>query len=274
MELMMKAGAAILIVCTALSFVPHCRAADQFYANDDGVYGWSVEAKKNVKTTTWFVKNPADSSTYDQLTAVLYDDKPGQVYYLDKARKRVVGRLDLETEKFSLLPSDAQKVRQALEKYQFPSADSLPRVEQLFQSLQPLPEGSGGNHERLALPPPTFQHPRLEHSEWDSSYMSADRFTIRCTVRLDGDEGTYQLRDKPGTGRLSDVTYERGDEEHIIRGNWALGQSRGDFQFKVPAENLNVFWGEFGFQPGKTVGAWSGVRRPPGASKITERSIR
>ena len=74
--------------------------------------------------------------------------------------------------------------------------------------------------------------------------------------------------------RLSDVKYERADEEHILRGNWALGQSHGDFTFKVPAENLNLFWGEFGFQPGKTVGAWSGVRQPSGASKTLERSIR
>jgi hypothetical protein len=260
----------LTIASTSIAFAQR-GTSDQFYANDDGVYGWSTEAKKNLMTSNWFVKNPADSSTYDQLTVVLYDDKPGQVYYLDKARKRVVGRLDLETEKFSLLPPDAQVVRQSLEKYQFPTAGALPRVEQLFQ---PLPEGGAGNRERLALPPPTFQHPRLENGTWDSSYMSADRFTIRCTVRLDGDQGTYQLRDKPGTGRLSDIKYDRGDEEHIIRGNWSLGQSRGDFTFKVPAENLNVFWGEFGFQPGKTVGAWDGVRQPPAQSKPSERSVR
>jgi hypothetical protein len=244
------------------------RTGDQFYANDDGVYGWTTDEQKEMKTTTLFAKNPADSSSYEQLTAVLYDDKPDHVYYLDKANKRVVGRLDLETEKFSLLPAETQKVRQALDKFQFPPVGVLPRTEQLFQPPQPPSEDDGSNNERLTLPPPTFQHPRLENSSWDSCYMSADRFMIRCTVRLDGDKGTYQLRDKPGTGRLSDVKYERADEEHIVRGNWALGQSRGDFTFKVPAENLNLFWGEFGFQPGKTVGAWSGVRRTAPATTL------
>jgi hypothetical protein len=273
MSLRLPLALLLTLASTSIAFAQR-RSADQFYANDDGVYGWSTEEKKNIKTTTWFTKNPADSSTYDQLTAVLYDDKPGHVYYLDKARRRVVGRLDLETENFSLLPPDAQNVRQSLDKYQFPSPGTLPHIDQLFPPKQPPSEDGGMNRERLALPPPTFQYPRLDKSSWDACYMSADRFRIRCTVLLDGDQGTYELRDKPGTGRLSDVKYERADEGHIIRGNWALGQSRGNFTFKVPAENLNVFWGEFGFQAGKTVGAWSGVRQPPSASKTTRKPVR
>jgi hypothetical protein len=253
-----------------LSRVAPAAPPAQFYTNGEGAYAWSEDKQKNLQTVLYFAKNPTDSPRYQQLTAVIYDDKPHFVFYLDTVNRRVVGRLDLETEKFSLLAPDAQKVKQALHKFTFPTATELPRVEELFQ---PLPEGSAGNRQRLSLPPPTFQHPRLENSSWETSYMSADRIPIRSIMQLGGDEGTYRLQDKPGTGRLTEVKYSVEGDAHLIRGRWFLGRSNGYFRLKVPKENLNVFWGEFGFELGKTVGSWDGIRRPPGALKIEEKPV-
>jgi hypothetical protein len=104
--------------------------------------------------------------------------------------------------------------------------------------------------------------------------MSADRFQVRSTLKLDRDQGTYRLRDKPGTGVLSNVRYDRDDENHLIDGHWALGQSRGWFKFTIPVENLNILWGEFGFEPGRVVGAWSGVRRSQPALKEIKKPLR
>jgi hypothetical protein len=235
------------------------RQTDQFYANSEGVYAWSADSKKKLRTTTWFVKHPPTAPTFRQLTAIIYDAAPDKVIYIDKAGRRVVGQLDLNTEKFSLLPPEAQKVNQAFDTIKFSAGGQLPTVAQLFE---PLTSDERGNTKKLALPPPTLQFPQLEHSSWDTSYMSADRFLIRSELTLDGDKGTYRLTQKPGTGRLSEVTYEREGDEHLIRGNWALGRSKGTFKFNVPADNLNVFWGEFSFEQGRTVGAWDGVRRP------------
>lgn len=235
------------------------RTTSQFYANDQGQYAWTTDNKRELRTTTWFVKYPSDASDYSQITAVIYNREPHFVYYLDKTTKRVLGRLDLKSEKFSLLTPEQQKLRQALEKYDFPTPTALPRISQLLP--QPQSEDNGTTAERLKLPPPTFQHPRLERSEWESNYMSADRFRIRSIIRFNGNSGTYQLQDKPGTGRLSEVTYKTENDSHIIRGKWALGRSNGHFTFEIPKENLNVFWGEFGFNEGKTVGAWDGIRR-------------
>jgi hypothetical protein len=179
--------------------------------------------------------------------------------------------MDLNTEKFSLLPPAAQKARQKIDAIKFPAAAALPTVAQMFE---PLPGGERGNSKKLVLPPPTLQFPRLEHSIWDTSYMSADRFLIRSELQLDGDQGTYRLTEKPGTGRLSDIKYEREGDEHLIRGNWNLGRSSGTFRFKGPAENLNVFWGEFSFQEGRTVGAWDGVRKLKAGLKPAEKPLR
>jgi hypothetical protein len=258
-----------------LLIAPHvgvfAQSAEQFYANDKGEYGWTEKTKSKLRSTTWFTKNPAESPTYQQITAVIYDDKPNEVLYLDREAKRVVGRLDLESERFSLLPAEMQKVRQAIEKFKFPTASELPRVADLFD---PLPAGQHGNGQTLQLPPPTLQFPRLEHSTWETSYMSADKFLIRSVLQLDGDHGRYRLTQKPGIGQLSNVKYEREGDEHVIHGNWSLGRASGQFDFNVPADNLNVFWGEFSFQEGKPVGAWSGVRKLTRPSKEAEKRVR
>jgi hypothetical protein len=250
------------------------RQAGQFYVSSDGEYAWSVDAGKKLRSTTWFARHPLDAPHYRQLTAVIYDTDPNKVYYVDKAGKRLVGRLDLSTEKFSLLHAETQRVRQAFNTVKFPSDGELPSVAQMFE---PLPEGQRGNTSSLALPPPTLQFPQLEHSTWDTSYLSADKFLIRSVLTLNGDRGTYRLTQKPGTGRLANVKYERDGEEHVIRGNWSLGRSKGTFKFNVPAHNLNVFWGEFSFEQGRTVGAWDGVRkiRPPNSQPdaLTRSSI-
>lgn len=261
---------AAVIVSAATALAP-AQATDQFYANDEGAYAWTTNSKSNLRTTTWFCKNPPDSAAYQQITAVIYDAKPHEVLYLDKVNKRVVGRLDLNTEQFSLLPPATQKQRQAIDKFEFPAAGKLPRAEQMFE---PLSGDAEGNRHTLALPPPTLQFPRLENSVWDTSYLSADKFLIRSELTLDGAQGAYRLTDKPGTGRLSDVTYEREGDEHVIRGNWNLGRSAGTFKFNVPPSNLNVFWGEFSFQEGRTVGAWDGVRKPRPTLKATEKPVR
>jgi hypothetical protein len=247
------------------------QSAGQFYANDKGEYGWTENSKSKLRSTTWFAKHPSDSATYRQITAVIYDDKPNAVLYLDRASKRVVGRLDLESQKFALLPASDQKLRQAIDKFKFPTAGELPRIEEMFE---PLPDAQPGNGARLQLPPPTLQFPQLQHSTWETSYMSADKFLIRSILQLDGERGTYRLTQKPGTGQLSNVQYEREGDEHIIRGNWNLGRSNGQFKFNIPADNLNVFWGEFSFQNGKPVGAWSGVRKLIRPSKELQKPVR
>lgn len=261
----------LAIIATSSPALAQIRKSDQFYTNADGAYAWTVDTKKNMRTTMWFAKNPTDAPSYQQMTAVIYDRQPEKVLYLDKATKRVVGQLDLSTEKFSLLTPAEQKTRQAIDKFRFPTGSALPRVEEMFE---PLPADQHGNTERLKLPPPTLQFPRLEHSTWQTSYMSADRFLIRSELQFDGDTGTYRLTEKPGTGRLSEIKYERDGEEHLIHGNWNLGRASGYFRFHVPAENLNVFWGEFGFQEGRSVGAWDGVRTLRPALKDTEKPVR
>jgi hypothetical protein len=249
----------LVILCCCATQAQSPRQADQFYVNGEGQFTWSADTKKKLRSTLWFAKNPVDGPGYRQLTVVIYDAEPSKVFYIDKAGKRLVGQLDLNTEKFSLLKGDAQKVRQAFDTVKFPTAGELPTVAQLFE---PLADGQHANENKLALPPPTLQFPRLEHSTWDTSYLSADKFLIRSELTLEGDHGTYRLTQKPGTGRLADVTYERDGDEHVIRGNWSLGRSKGTFKFNVPADNLNVFWGEFSFEQGRTVGAWDGVRKP------------
>jgi hypothetical protein len=253
--------AALIAACgpARLAAAQAPRTADQFYVNSDGAYAWTVDTKKKLRSTMWLVRHPLDAPTYRQLTAIIYDAAPEKVIYIDKAGRRVVGQLDLNTEQFSLLPFEAQKVNQAFDTIKFPPGGALPTVAQMFE---PLAADERGNTKKLSLPPPTLQFPRLERSVWDTSYMSADRFLIRSELTLDGDKGTYRLTQKPGTGRLSEVRYEREGDEHIVRGNWALGRSKGTFKFNVPAENLNVFWGEFSFEQGRTVGAWDGVRKP------------
>jgi hypothetical protein len=235
------------------------RTTDQFYVNSEGAYAWTADAKKKLRSTLWFARHPLDAPTYRQLSAIIYDAAPEKVLYIDKAGRRVVGQLDLSTEKFSLLRPEAQKVNQAFDTIKFPPGGALPTVAQMFE---PQTSDDRSNTKKLALPPPTLQFPRLEHSTWDTSYMSADRFLIRSELNLNGDAGTYRLTQKPGTGRLSAVQYEREGDQHIVRGNWALGRSKGTFRFNVPADNLNVFWGEFSFEQGRTVGAWDGIRKP------------
>jgi hypothetical protein len=267
----MRRLALLCLLIATLQETALSQPADQFYANDRGEYGWTENAKSKLRSTTWFAKNPSDSATYGQITAVIYDDKPDAVLFLDRASKRVVGRLDLQTEKFALLPASDQKLRQAIGEFKFPTAGELPRIEEMFE---PLPGGHAGNGERLKLPPPTLQFPRIQQSTWETTYMSADKFLIRSVLQFDGDRGTYRLTQKPGTGQLSAVKYDRDGDEHVIRGNWSLGRSTGQFKFNVPADNLNAFWGEFSFQDGKPVGAWSGVRKLTGPSKKPDQRVR
>ena len=61
--------------------------------------------------------------------------------------------------------------------------------------------------------------------------------------------------------RTSEVKNEREGDEHVVRGNWVLGRSKDTFKFNVPDDNLNVFWGEFSFEQGRTV-ARDGIRKP------------
>jgi hypothetical protein len=243
------------------------RETDQFYANDDGQYGWTVSTRSNSRRCNWFVKNPAYRDAYRQVIVLIYDDEPDKALYLDPVDRRVIGRLELATEKFALLAPDKQKVRGI---NQFPPAGALPNIHLMFE---PLPAGEANQH-YMQLPPPTLQFPRLQHSTWETCYMSADKFLIRSVLQFDGDRGTYQLTQKPGTGQLSNVTYERQADEHVIHGNWNLGRASGQFKFNVPADNLNVFWGEFSFQDGRPVGAWSGIRRPSRAWNESEKTVR
>jgi hypothetical protein len=206
------------------------------------------------------------------MIAIIYNDRPDHVFYADSATKLFVGRLDLKSDRFSLLPTNVRRGRlQDIPESAYPTPGALPRVADLFD---PLSSGERGNSNRLSLPPPTVQYPRLKNSTWDTCYMSADRFQIRSTLKLENDRGTYRLRDKPGTGELSNVRYSRDNENHLIEGDWALGRSRGWFKFTIPDENLNLFWGEFGFDSGRVVGAWDGIRRTRPALKEIEKPLR
>jgi hypothetical protein len=265
---------ALLVVAllATTSNAQSARRADQFYTNGAALNAWTAISQQKRRTTFWFVLHPADSAAYRQMLAIIYDDRPDYVYYVDSATRLFVGRLDLNTDDFSLLPPDSRRGRlQDIPESAFPTPGDLPRVADMFE---PLPAGARSNPNRMLLPPPTLQHPRLRNSTWDTCYMSADRFRIRSTLELENDRGTYRLRDKPGTGVLSNIQYDRDDENHLIHGQWVLGQSRGWFKFTVPEENLNVFWGEFGFEAGRIVGAWDGIRRSRPALKDREKPLR
>jgi hypothetical protein len=251
---------------------PTVRQPDQFYTNGKQVNAWSVDSREALRSTMWLAKNPLDSPGYRQMTVLIYDSQPNRAYYLDQATQLVVGRLDLSTEQFSLLPRAARKPRvEDIDESTFPPPGELPNVADMFA---PLPAGRRVNRKRMQLPPPTVEFPQLENSVWETSYMAANRMRVRAEVRFTGDRGTYQLTDKPGLGHLSDVQYETENDAPLIRGKWSLGNANGYFRFNIPADNLNVFWGEFGFELGKTVGAWDGVRQPEAALKEIKKPLR
>jgi hypothetical protein len=271
----MKASAlaclAVLVVGAVSNAQAPSRRPDQFYTNGESINAWTAAPQQRARTTFWFARHPADSAAYRQMLTIIYDSQPDQAYYIDSATRQFVGRLDLRSEQFSLLPNEARRARlQDINDDAFPAPVKLPRVADMFE---PLPAGQRGNANQILLPPPTPLFPRLKNSRWETCYMSADRFQVRSILELGNEAGTYRLQNKPGTGRLSNVMYEREDENHLIQGQWALGSSSGWFKFQVPKDNLNVFWGEFGFEPGRIVGAWDGIRKPRPALKESQKRM-
>ncbi len=263
----------VLLMCVnaAVGQAPG-RRPDQFYTNGERIDAWTAASQQRGRTTFWFARHPADSAAYRQMLAIIYDDQPDRVFYIDAATRQLVGRVDLNTDRFSLLPAEARGSRlQDIDESSFPPPGELPRVAELFE---PLPAGEPANENRLRLPPPTIEFPRLKQSSWETSYMAIDRTRVRATLDLDNGGGTYRLHDKPGTGHLSEIQYESKTDGHIVHGRWTLGNSSGWFKFDVPAENLNVFWGEFGFEPGRVVGAWDGNRISQPALKERKKPVR
>jgi hypothetical protein len=262
-----------VLACASVVFAQApSRRPDQFYTNGERINAWTAAPMQRGRTTFWFARHPIDSAAYRQMLAIVYDDQPDRVFYIDTETRLLVGRLDLRTDRFSLLPKSARRQRvQDINDNSFPTPGELPRVAELFE---PLSAGERGNANRLLLPPPTPQFPRFKNSQWETCYMSADRFQIRSILELENDRGSYRLQDKPGTGRLSNIQYVRESDHHLIHGQWALGQSSGWFKFTVPEENLNAFWGEFGFEPGRVIGAWDGIRKPRSALKEIKKPLR
>jgi hypothetical protein len=188
----MKATSLACFVLIACSVIAHAespaRRPDQFYTNGESMNAWMVVPQLRGRTTFWFARNPADSAAYRQMLAIIYDDRPEQVLYIDSATKRFVGRLDLKTDRFSLLPKAARSHRlQDIQESAFPTPGELPRVADMFE---PLTAGERGNKNRLLLPPPTPQFPRFKNSQWETCYMSADRFQVRSIMELENDRGS------------------------------------------------------------------------------------
>jgi len=233
---------------------------EQFYTNGDKVGGWTRNEAAQLRSTFWFAKNPADSLSYRQQVVIVFDDQPSLAYYYDAATKKFVGRADLDSMRYSLLPEEARRERlEEIPESAFPPAGEMPTVGEMFERLPP---GMRPNSNMMMMPPPTMSFPRLEMSLWDSNYTTADGRRVRAHVELNGDHGTYRLVQSNQVGRLSDVRYRRGNDEFVISGRWTLGTANGSFSFTVPMDNIDVFWGTWSLRPGRVDGTWDGVRRP------------
>lgn len=232
---------------------------DQFYTNGEKVDSWTRNEQAELMSTFWFARNPVKSLGYRQQIVIVYDDQPDKAYYFDSTTKKFVGRMELDSGKYSMLDeSDRRERIEDIDEAAFPVPGDMPAIGDMFGRLE---DGSPGNPKMMMMAPPTMKFPRFEDSTWDTSYMTTNRQRIRATVQFDGNKGTYQLIGTNTTGRLFNVRYKMNDDDFRITGTWILGNSRGPFQFVIPQDNMDVFWGEWGYLRGRTEGSWDGIRK-------------
>ena len=230
---------------------------DQFYTNGVHIDVWRTETEKGQKSTLWFCREPGDKITYKESLAVIYDNKPEYVYFIDLGTRKFVGRYSFIQDKYSILPEDARRQnKDDIPEDAFPEPGELPTVAQLISGSQ--------NQNTLLDPPPTklYFMPGLKTSSWNSTYFTDQRLRIQAKVSFNGGKGTYTFRadGREFLGTLNDVRYEVTDQDlFLIRGTWILGDNQRYFRFTIAPDNLNTFQGEWG-RNGAIEGSWSGTR--------------
>lgn len=253
---------------------------DQFYTNGEKTGGWTRDSEKRLRSTFWFAKNPEDSLAYQQQIVIVYDEKPDKAYYFDSTTKEFIGLFDLATEGYSLLrPEYRRGLIEEIDESWFPPPSDLPTIGEMFE-LAPAglnesfncfietgnevlpPACAHANPNKMMMPPPTAQFPRLHESSWETSFTTTDGSRVRARVDFKGDWGTYQLAGSEIIGELYNIRYSIGQEAISITGRWSLRDSGGHFVFSVPKDSMDVFWGDWGFALNRIDGTWSGIRRP------------
>ena len=215
---------------------------NQFYTNGETVDGWTRNDQQGLASTFWLVKNPANSLSYRQQVVIVYDSEPNEMYYYDVVSELFIGRYDMETGKYSLLPKQHRRKRLAdIDESMFPPPGDKPLISEMFE---PLNEGLP-NNEQMMMPPATMEFPRLTKSEWKGFYTDIGSNRRRkMTLTLNGRQGRYQAPSVNIAGDLTDVRYETRDDMPVISGYWSAGSgSGGGFEFRFM--NLHEFEGEY-----------------------------
>lgn len=256
------------------------RHPDQFYTNGEKTDGWTRDSEKRLRSTFWFAKNPENSLVYQQQIVIVYDRAPNRAYYFDTTTKEFIGWFDLATERYSLLsPEHRRGLIEEIDESWFPPPSDLPAIDEMIEFSPegmndnfhclietgndvPPPACERTNSNKMMMPPPTAQFPRLHESSWDTSYTTANGSRVRARVDVKGASGTYQLSNSEAVGYLSNIQYSIGQEEFSITGRWSLKDRDGYFVFNVPKDNMDVFWGDWGFARNSIDGTWSGIRSP------------
>jgi hypothetical protein len=250
-----------LLACTAGSTRAQVRLQhpDQFYTNGKKIDGWTRDTANRLRSTFWFAKNPEDSLAYQQQIVIIYDSDQTKSYYFDSTTKEFVGRFDMASEKYSLLPKQFRRESLGgIDESRFPPPGPMPTIGQMFERPG---GGMPSNQKTMMMPPPTTEFPRLQTSSWDTNYTTAGGKRVRAKVDFHGNRGTYLLVGTNTAGSLSDVQYTVRQDSFSITGRWSLRGRGGYFSFSIPKDNMEVFWGDWGFAAGRHGGIWDGIRR-------------
>ena len=248
-----------LLACTAGSTGAQVRLQhpDQFYTNGKKIGGWTRDTTNRLRSTFWFAKHPEDSLAYKQQIVIIYEADPTKAYYFDSTTKAFVGRFDMQSEQYSLLPKQFRRERlEAIDKSQFPPPGPMPTIGTMLER----PGGGMPSNQTLMPPPPTTEFPRLQASSWETTYTTAGG-RVRAEVDFQGTRGTYLLVETKTEGILSEVQYAVRQDSFSITGRWSLQGREGYFSFSIPKDNMDVFWGDWGVAVGRNDGTWDGIRR-------------
>jgi hypothetical protein len=255
------AACVAFIVCTAgiTRAQVRLRHPDQFYTNGKKIGGWTRDTANRLRSTFWFAKNPEDSLAYQQQIVIIYDADPTKAYYFDSTTKEFVGRFEMKSEQYSLLPKQFRRERlEAIDKSKFPPPGPMPTIGEM---LERPGGGMPSNPKTMMTPPPTTEFPRLQASSWDTTYTTDGGRRVRAQVDFQGTRGTYLLVETKTEGILSDVQYAVRQDSFSITGRWSLQGRGGYFSFSIPKDNIDVFWGDWGLAVGRNDGTWDGIRR-------------
>ncbi len=229
----------------------------QFYTNGETIDAWTRNEEKELRSSFWFVRRNNDKLEYRQHVVVIYDRQPDKAYYFDTEKRIFIGRIDLASGMYSLLPKEWRKPRiEDIDPAAFPVPARLPKIGDMFD------EEEVGLYEQYLLPPPaTREYPFLEKSVWDSWYVPYQGDRIRTTIRFDGQNGTYPVtvEGRAVEGKLSEVKYELRGNKYVIRGHWTLGDYGGPFQFEIELSQMDKFHGHWTMD-GLDVREWTGTR--------------